>query len=50
MEITPGKVEVLLVVHRFVWTGAKKSDISKKRSISRKVTWEGEIFQLNRTG
>ena len=40
MEMTPGKVEILVVVPRFVWTEVQKSDLSRTMSISRNVTGE----------
>ena len=33
-----------------MWTKVRKPDLSTKMSISRKVTWEGEMVQVNRTG
>ena len=45
-----GKVEVLLVIGGFDVDEVRKSDLSIKMSISRKVTWEGEMVQVNRTG
>ena len=33
-----------------MWTEVRKSDLSTKISISRKMTWEGEMVQVNRTG
>ena len=33
-----------------MWMEVQKPDLSTKMSISRKVTWEGEMVQVNRTG
>ena len=43
-----GKVEILLM--NLMLTDVRKSDLSTKMSISRKVTWEGKMIQVNRTG
>ena len=50
LGMAAGKVKVLLVVGGLMWTEVRKSDLSKKMSISRKVTWEGEMVQVNLTG
>ena len=43
------KVEVLLVIGGLMWTEVQKPDLSTKMSISRKVIWEREMVQVNRT-
>ena len=42
-----GKVEVLLWLVGLMWTEVRKPDLSTKMSISRKVTWEGEIHYIS---
>ena len=45
-EMAAGKVEVLRWLVGLMWTDVRKSDLSTKMSISRKVTWEGEIDEF----
>ena len=50
MKMAAGKVEVLMVVGGFDVDGCAEVRLVTKMSISRKVTWEGEMVQVNRTG